>query len=218
MARNECTNPALGANTSGWQNNSNGITRVAVSGFERPEAAQVTVPALDAFERYIISQTGAAAPGIEYAGSVSYRTDRDTTSLDVYLIFANSAGSLLTKVPHPNNPLGSIAGMVARSMVSGVAPANTALMGVQVSLDNEPVETVLQVSAVRLTSLVTRVYADGDTWGWVWEGVRFNSTSDSGLSTIWPPKAGPATQRELVSVGPPREQSLLSIGSPTRTL
>lgn len=179
MAVNVCTNPALGANTTGWQDNSGGITRVTVTGFERPQAAEVTVPALDAFERRVISQTGAAVAGNTYTGSVSYRTDRDAPSLDVYLIFADAAGGLLQKSAHPSNPIGATANTVARAAVTATAPANTASIAMWVSLDNELVSTVMQVTAVRLEqgSITPHDYFDGESAGWQWDGVQFNSTS-----------------------------------------
>lgn len=171
---NLCPNPALTNDATGWTSNRT-LTRAAVAGFDRPNAAQITGTGSGG-EHFILPPPGTVAPGIPCAVSVSYRADA-ATSATVYILFYNAGSSIIGFVAHSGNPIPAAAGVVSRAFVVGAPPVNTAKAGIQVSLVSAST-AVLQATMSLVEPVGTnRVYFDGGSTSAAWDGAAGNSTS-----------------------------------------
>lgn len=131
VSRNWCPEPVPIPGTA-WVSNRALTVTTTVTGFDRPTAARITGTGSGG-EHYILAAPGRAAEDQTVTASVSYRTSLDD-QVTAYLLYYDTGGGLAGYEEHPDNPITTTAGQVARVTVSGTCPGGTVTAGAQVSL------------------------------------------------------------------------------------
>lgn len=164
--KNLCSNPALGANDTGWRTDGTS-SRVAVSGFSRPFAYQVTAAVFAESARAVVDGSKVYSISCEIkasaAGTIAfyigqYRSDGSD---------AGAGGPF--NIPVATNTVTTLSGTItSRSDAAFIAATPVLPNGTE----------IYQVTSVLIEETdAPSTYADGETDGWVWDGVQYNSTS-----------------------------------------
>lgn len=186
---NACPEPAP-IDPTGWTSNRT-LTVETVSGFDRPEAAQITGTGSGG-EHYILTEPGAATAGTDHTVSVSYRTGA-STQVTAYILYYDSGGSVIGFSAHPDNPISTTANTVARLSVTGTTAVGTVTVGAQISLVSASTSTLQATMASLEEGSLPGAYFDGDTTGASWDGATGRSASTLGAAEVDDDETDPDT-------------------------
>lgn len=178
---NACPNPALAVDATGWTSaNAAGVlSRVAVTGMDRPYAIRCTQTAEPFAQTIVWAPSAPAQPDQRWSATLQFRV-LDTPKADaefyVQFVYIGSGGALLAG--GVGSPVKPVSGTVyRRSVAAGAAPAGTAACAVRLVVGSTTGTAMLEgtrvdITAARVEQIVDPYlpYADGDTVGWSWDG------------------------------------------------
>jgi hypothetical protein len=174
--RNECTNPALGADATGWAPSNATGGRVTVAGFGRPDAYRVTCSVDGGYHARGPRWDLAAGDVVTVSGYVIGSSPGNT---DLQIQWFSTAGYLSATSGATRSEGTETAGTLHRFVLLGTAPADTAyahvILADYAGLAGETLDVTMFLYERGDTG--TLAYGDGETTGWQWDGTRYNSTS-----------------------------------------
>lgn len=184
LRRNLCPNPALGVDLTGWGGNPGNVTlsRAAVTGFDRPYAAEASWT----WGSYVASARASVSEGLSYAAS-GYMRHGAGIVVDVraYIYWYDNTGAVLGQ--SDTKTTGIAGGTVTRLSHVATAPAgavSAALVLYNDDFDQYQIYATVDVTQVLIEqTTVVDPYADGDTAGWQWDGTPGLSTSSETTAT-----------------------------------
>lgn len=174
---NFCSNPALKYNTNGAIQGYFGGTRIAATGFQRPNSYQDTTP-----DDFIGPQDGPVLAGQIYTYSCYFKTNY-TGSFTVQINWYDGLGGYVGA--STNVTVTATAGVVDRASCTATAPALAERGLLLVALNANTIEITMLLYEQATTMLP---YFDGDSPNATWDGADGNSSS-----TYTPPTAAQLT-------------------------
>lgn len=214
-ARNYCPMPAPVAAVSSWGSvytrrpRSTPATVAPVTGMTRSTAYRITE--FDGGQVVVYCPTSAniVAAGQVWGATVQWRASKPVPEARAYIAWygrhsesmGGSSSDIVTLVP-ANTP--------TTLSVTGRAPANeVAAIGYTLVLTDVSADTTIDVTAVRFDQLPNEadvlVYADGDTDGWLWDGIPGASTAAQRRTRL------AATDDIVTVLSPYRDDAVLSV-------
>jgi hypothetical protein len=174
--RNECTNPALGADATGWAPSNATGGRVTVAGFDRPDAYRVTCSVDGGYHARGPRWDLAAGDVVTASGYVIGSSPGNT---DLQIQWFSATGYLSATSGATRSEGTETAGTLHRFVLLGTAPADTAYAHVilvdYAGIAGETLDVTMFLYERGDTGALA--YGDGETTGWQWDGVRYSSTS-----------------------------------------
>ncbi|MCK2219707.1 hypothetical protein MF672_038820 [Actinomadura sp. ATCC 31491] len=165
---NLCVNPCLTNNATGWGGEAT-PARAAVTGFDRPNAAEYTAGT------FIRTAGGAAVAGQEYTLSVYVRPNNAfSAGGNIYVEWRNASDGVIS---YSNGSYSLTANVVTRASVTATAPAGAATAQIILDGTNYTVTTVHATMCLIEAGSVLGDYFDGDSPSAAWDGTPGNSSS-----------------------------------------
>lgn len=181
---NACINPALDNDATGWGGETT-PTRQAVTGFDRPFAAQYTTGT------FLRTAGGAVTPGLSYALSVYVRpSNAFSAGGNIYIEWRDVANGVIS---FSQSTYTLTSGIVSRASFAATAPSGAATAALILDGANYVVTLLDATMALVEQTAALDDYFDGNSSGGSWDGTPGNSPStltDAAVVTASGPAGG----------------------------
>lgn len=181
--RNECPNPALAVDATGFSavgTNSSGARVTGLSGFQNPNGYRLTVASTPTATLSMFMPTAPAVPGDVWSASCEVASNSATGNRPViYFDFINSSGTTLGTL-NPSTKLLTTTTPQTVLFYGFAAPANTASMSLELFLTtyDAVLNDFYTVTSVQYEKIWrAQPYFDGNSSGWAWDGTAGKSAS-----------------------------------------
>jgi hypothetical protein len=173
------TNPACGANTTGWSAAGCTLSRLTgLSTIPRTEGARGTITGTATATLRFLSAAGDIAPGQKLYVSSYIRCSSTARQIGTIVDWENNGSYVSTST-------GTFAAVATantwfRRSEALTAPAAINQWQVTIQVNTPAVNDTIDVTCVMVDmDTVLNAYADGETNAWQWKGTRYNSLSQA---------------------------------------
>lgn len=181
--RNECPNPALDVDATGYSPigaNATGARVTGLTGFQNPNGYRLTIASTPTATSSIFMPSAPAVPGEVWAASCETASNNASGKRPVfYLDFINSSGTTLGTL-NPSIKVLSTTTPQTVLFYGFAAPASTASVSLELFLTtyDSALNDTHTVTSVQYEKIwLAQPFFDGDSSGWAWDGTVGKSAS-----------------------------------------